>query len=90
MAIPERKRLEEVVKQHIEPRVPYAQIDEVREQLGHLQKDRQVLYAQGNAINQECRVILAEIQRAFSSLQRNAVENARRKRSSGRDKGKHL
>ena len=90
LAVPERKRLEEVVKNHIEPRVPFPEIDEVPVQLGHLQKDRQVLFAQGNSVNQECRGILAEIQRAVSTLQRNAVDNARRKRSAGREKGKHL
>jgi hypothetical protein len=89
-AVPERKRLEEVVKNHIEPRVPLPQLDEVREQLGHLQKDRQVLFAQGNAVNQECRGILAEIQRAVSTLQRNAADRQRQKRSAGREKGKHL
>jgi hypothetical protein len=89
-AIPERKRLEEVVKNHIEPRIPLPELDEVREQLGHLQKDRQVLFAQGNSVNQECRGILAEIQRAFSTLQRNAADRARQKRSAGREKGKHL
>ncbi|HKB01071.1 MAG TPA: hypothetical protein VKD90_02580 [Gemmataceae bacterium] len=89
-ALPERKRLEDVVKDHIEPRIPHPQIDEVRDQLGHLQKDRQVLFAQGNSVNQECRAILADIQRAFSTLQRNAADRARQKRSAGREKGKHL
>lgn len=90
LAVPERKRLAEVVKDHIEPQVPHPDMDGVREQLGHLQKDRQVLFQQGNAVNQECRGILAEIQRALGTLQRNAAENARRKRSTGREKGKHL
>jgi uncharacterized protein YoxC len=89
-AVPERKRLEEIVASHIEPRIPFPEIDQVREQLGHLQKDRQVLFAQGNSVNQECRAILAEIQRAVSTLQRNAVERSRAKRSAGREKGKHL
>ena len=88
--VPERKSLEEVVKNHIEPRVPLPQMDEVRELLGHLQKDRQVLFAQGNAVNQECRGILGEIQRTLRTLQRNAADRARQKRSAGRDKGKHL
>jgi hypothetical protein len=89
-AVPERKRLEEVVKNNIEPRIPLSDMDDIRERLGHLQKDRQVLFAQGNAVNHECRGLLAEIQRALSTLQRNAVENQRRKRSAGRNKGKHL
>jgi hypothetical protein len=89
-AVPERKRLEDVVKNYIEPRVALIDLDQVRERLEHLQKDRQVLFAQGNAVNQEGRVILAEIQRALSNLQRNAKDRARQKRSTGRDKGKHL
>lgn len=90
LAVPERKRMAEVVADHIDPRVPHPDMGWVREQLGHLQKDRQVLFQQGNAVNQECRGILAEIQRALGTLQRNAAENARRKRSAGRQKGKHL
>jgi chromosome segregation ATPase len=87
-ATPERKRLEEIYKTQIEPRIPVAEVDQVREQLEHLQKDRQVLFAQGNAVTQECRGILAEMQRAFSTLQRNAANRARQKRNTGREKGK--
>jgi len=90
LAVPERKRLEELVKNYIEPRIPIPQMDQVREQLDHLQKDRQVLFAQGNAVCQECRGIYAEIQRAMSTLQRNAADRVRQKRSAGREKGKHL
>jgi hypothetical protein len=89
-AAPERKRLEELVQQYIEPRIEFAERDETREQLGHLQKDRQVLLAQGNAVNQEGRGILAEIQRAFSTLQRNAAERARKQKDARRTKGKYL
>ncbi len=90
VAVPERKRVEELVTNHIEPQIPHPRMDEFDDQLGHLQKDRQVLYAQGNSANQEGRGVLAEIQRSLSALQRNAVERSRQKRSSGRDKGKHL
>lgn len=90
LAVPERKRLEEIIKNHVEPRVPLPEVDKVREQLEHLQKDRQVLFAQGNAVAQECRGILAEIQRALSTLQRNAADNAKRKRDAKRQKGKHF
>ena len=86
----ERKRLEEIFRTHIEPRVPLPNMDEVREQLEHLQKDRQVLFAQGNSVYQECRGILSEVQRALSTLQRNAADIARKKRSAGREKGKHF
>jgi hypothetical protein len=85
---PERKRLEEVIERHIEPRVPLPDLDHVREQMEHLQKDRQVLAAQGNAVQQEGRAILGEIQRALSTLQRNAADRASKKRSAGREKGK--
>ena len=47
LAVPERKRLEEIVKNHIEPRVPLPELDRVREQLEHFQKDRQLLFAPG-------------------------------------------
>jgi len=90
LAVPERKRMEDIYKSHIEPRNPLPQVDRVREQLEHLQKDRQVLFAQGNAVYQECRAILAEIQRAVSMLQRNAADNARRKRDAKSQKGKHF
>lgn len=89
-AAPERKRLEEIVETHVGPRVPFPELDQVRDQLGHLQKDRQVLFAQGNSVYQEGRGFLAEIQRALSTLQRNAADRARAKRSAGREKGKHL
>jgi hypothetical protein len=89
-ATPERKRITDLIENHLKPRVPLPRMDEVRDQLGHFQKDRQVLLAQGNAVNQEGRGILAEIQRHLAALQRNAADRARQKRSAGRDKGKHL
>lgn len=90
VAVPERKRLEEIFRNHIEPRVPLPEVDTVREQMEHLQKDRQVLFAQGNAVSQECRGITAEVNRALGTLQRNAADNARRKREAKRQKGKHF
>jgi hypothetical protein len=90
LAVPERKRLEEIIKNHVEPRNPLPDVARVREQLEHLQKDRQVLFAQGNAVSQESRGTLAEIQRALSTLQRNAADRARQKRSAGREKGKYF
>ena len=86
-AVPERKSLGEVVQAHIEPRIPHPEMDRVRERMEHLQKDRQVLFAQGNAVSQECRTILGEIQRAASTLQRNAADRARQKRSARAGKG---
>jgi chromosome segregation ATPase len=78
-AAPERKRLGELHKNHIEPRVPFPEMDRERERLEYWLKDRQVFLAQGNAAALECRGILAEIQRALGTLQRNAADNARRK-----------
>jgi hypothetical protein len=90
LAQPERKSLEEIFKTQVEPRVPFAGVDEFRTRLEHLQKDRQVLLAQGNTVNQECRGVLGEVQRAAGTLQRNAADNARRKRSASKEKGKHF
>jgi hypothetical protein len=90
LALPERKQLEEIFRNHIEPRIPYPGMDQLVEQLAHLQKDRQVLFAQGNSVYQECRGIMGEIQRALSTLQRNAADNAFRKRSAKREKGKYF
>ena len=90
LAVPERKRLDEIYRNHIEPRIPFPEVDSVREQLEHLQKSRQVLFAQGNSVYQECRGIMGEIQRALSTLQRNAADRARQKRSAKREKGKHF
>jgi hypothetical protein len=90
LGVPERKRLEEVHRAHIEPRIPFAGLDQVRVELDHLQKDRQVLASVGAAVSQECRGILSEIRQSLSTLQRNAVENSRRKRSSAKEKGKHF
>lgn len=89
LAAPERKRFDDIVKNHLEPRIPYPEVHRLREQLEHLQKDRQILLAQGNAVSHECRGILSEVQRAFSSLQRNAANRAANKRSNARsNKGK--
>ena len=89
LAVPERKRLDDIVKNHLEPRIPFPEIDRLREQLEHLQKDRQVLFAQGSTVNNECRGILGDVQRALSSLQRNAANRAANKRSNARsNKGK--
>jgi hypothetical protein len=87
---PERKRMGEIVEEYIEPRVMHPDIGHVRDQLGHLQKDRQVLYGQGNSVYQEGRTIVAETQRCLSTLQRNAADRARKERSDRREKGKYL
>jgi len=88
--VPERKRLEEIVKNHIEPRIPFPDLDHARELMEHLQKDRNLFIAQGNSVAQECRLILAEIRSTLGTLQRNAANRAREKRSAAREKGKHF
>jgi hypothetical protein len=55
-------------------------MDEVLEQVENLQKDRQVLSAQGTAVYQECKSVSAEVQGALRTLQRNAAANASRKK----------
>ncbi|HET6572210.1 MAG TPA: hypothetical protein VFG68_01300 [Fimbriiglobus sp.] len=88
--VPERKRLEELFRTHIEPRASFPQMDQEREKLEHLQKDRQVLAAQGATVYHECRGITSEIQRTLSTLRRNAADRARGKRSTSREKGKYF
>jgi hypothetical protein len=86
LGIPERKKLEELVKNFIEPQIPFPELDQVPEQMDNLLKERQVLSAQGNTVQQECRNICAEMQRSLSTLQRNAADNARRKRDAKKEK----
>jgi uncharacterized protein YoxC len=89
LGTPERKKLEAIVKNHIEPQIPFPELDQVPEQLDFLQKDRQVLATHGASIAQECRAICAEIQRTLSTLQRNAAARARADRDVKREKGKY-
>jgi len=72
MGSPERKRLEELHNDYIQPRIPFPQIDEVLKQLDELRKDRLVLSAHGKTVYQECRGIAAELQGALRTLQNNA------------------
>lgn len=90
LGLAERKRLEELFRTHIEPRIPFPELDHERTQMEHLQKDRQVLAATGTTVYQDCRGVLSEIQRTLSTLQRNAAERARAKRSAKKEKGKHF
>lgn len=81
---PERKRVEEAVRTHLEPRVPPPDFDKMREEMEHLMKARQVLLAQGNAVSQEGRSLTAELTRVLATLRRNAADNAKRKREGKR------
>ncbi len=85
---PERKSLEELFKNHIEPRIPFPQVDRVVIQLESLLKDRQVLSAHGVSVSQECRSICAAIQAASRTLQSNAAANATKKRGATNLRGK--
>jgi hypothetical protein len=88
MGAPERKRLEEIYKNHIRLQIPFPEMGKLLEQLEHLQKDRQVLSAFGATVFQECKVIAADVQGALKTLQANATSNASRKRGGKGPKGK--
>jgi uncharacterized protein YoxC len=87
---PERKKLEELFKNHIRPRIPFPQMDRVAEQLENLLKDWQVLSAHGASVYQECKSISLDVQGALRTLQSNAAANATKKRGAARAKGKHF
>jgi hypothetical protein len=87
---PERKRLEELYKSHIQPRVPFPEMDQVTEELESLLKDRQVLSANGVSVYQECKSIAAEVQGALRTLQSNSAANATKKRGQNSAKSKHF
>lgn len=88
MGTPERKKLEELFKDHVGPDTPTPEMDRVPEQLESLLKDRQVLSAQGVAVHQECKNISADVQGALQTLQSNAAAIGRHKRDANRAGGK--
>ncbi|HEV3146171.1 MAG TPA: hypothetical protein VGZ47_19955, partial [Gemmataceae bacterium] len=90
LGLPERKKLEELFKNYIEPRNPFPELDKVSEQLDYLFKERQILSGQGATVHQECVSISSDIQRTLSALQRNARDRARKKMDSTKTKGKYL
>jgi hypothetical protein len=87
---PERKKLEELFKNHIRPRIPFPEMDRVTEELESLLKDRQVLSAHGVSVHQECKSIAADVQEALRTLQSNAAANAAKKRGAPAARGKSL
>jgi len=87
---PERKKLTELFETHIEPRIPFPQVEEVMVQLESLLKDRQTLSAQGVTVYQECKSISAEFQSTMRTLQSNAAANAARKKSARGSSGRSL
>jgi hypothetical protein len=76
----ERKKLAELFENHIQTRIPFAQLDQVMQQFEVLLKDRQNLYGQGTSVYQECKSILAECQGALRTVQINSAANARKKK----------
>jgi hypothetical protein len=78
--VPERKELDELFKNSDRPDLPRTQKIHVRDQLGVLLKDRQVLSAQGVTVHQECKSIAANIQESLRTLQSNAAANQARKK----------
>jgi hypothetical protein len=84
MGSPERKRLEELYNDRIQPRIPFPQIDEVLKQFDELRKDRLVLSAHGKTVYQECKGIAAELQGALRILQNNAQKKKGAPGSKGR------
>ena len=84
--IPERKKMEAIYKEHIQPQIPFPELPQVPDLMDFLQKDRQVLTAQGQSLFQECRGIVAEVNRAVSTLSRNAATNAKNKRDAKRER----
>jgi hypothetical protein len=87
---PERKKLGELFKNHVEPRVPFPEMDRVAGQLENLLKDRQVLSAQGVSVSQECKSVVATVQGALRTLQSNAAARRTQNRSETRARGKIL
>jgi hypothetical protein len=87
---PERKKLEEIFKNHIEPRIPFPEIDKLVDQLENLLKDRQVLSAQGVMVYQECKSVCADIQSTLTTLQSNSAANAIKKRGASNARSKSL
>jgi hypothetical protein len=83
LGAPERKRLDEIHKTHIQPHVPFPEMADVRRQLEDLRKDRQVLSAFGKQIFQECRAMAAQIHGTLRALQQNAAAAAHKKKGAG-------
>jgi hypothetical protein len=81
---PERKQLETLYKEHIEPQIPFANVASVLNDLEALQKARQTLLAVGHAAHQDGRAIATEAQGALQTLKSNAATNARKRRDAAR------
>ncbi len=85
---PERKKLAELIKACIQPRVPFPEMDEVSNQLESLRKERQVLSAHGVTIYKDCKIIALDVQGALRTLQAHAASRATKKRAAAKGKRK--
>ncbi|HLW68049.1 MAG TPA: hypothetical protein VKS79_22215 [Gemmataceae bacterium] len=90
LGLPERKKLDEIFKEFVDPQIPFPEVNKVPDQLDYLLKERQILSAQGNTVLQECKSITTDIQRTLRTLQTNAASRARKKMDSTKTKGKYL
>jgi hypothetical protein len=88
LGTPERKKLEELFKNHIRPRIPFPQMDQVVAELENLRKDRQVLSNHGVSVYQDCKSIFADVQASLRILQGNAAAHAIKKRAAAGARGK--
>ena len=88
MGSPEWKKLEELFKNHIRPRIPFPQMDKVLEQLESLLKDRQVLSAHGVTVYQECKSVSVDVQGVLRTLQNSATSNAKKQKGPIGSRGK--
>ncbi len=84
MGAPERKQLGELFKNHLSPDDPIPQMNKLLGQLENLQKDRQVLSAQGVTVYQECKGLASNVQEALRTLQSNAAANAYKKKGAAK------
>jgi hypothetical protein len=88
LGAPERKRLGELFKNPIGAQTSLPRPEDVVQELEYLRKDRQVLSAQGQAVYQECKAIVGDVQRALRTLQSNAASRASQKKGGSGAKGK--
>ena len=90
LGTPERKRLDEIFKNPVEGQAPLPPAAQVLEELDALRKDRQVLSAQGLTVQQECKLIAADVLAALRRLQANAAARASKKKGATGIRGKSL
>jgi hypothetical protein len=89
LSTPERKALAAYFKEEDEkPDMALGEMNRLADQVESLLKDRQVLFANGTKVFQECKSISADIQSALRTLHSNAAANKERKRRATAAKSK--